>query len=52
MNEALECMECGSEVDLLKLTLTTLDGVVLDEQVICRECAKDNAWAPGEAGEA
>ena len=48
-NEELECMECGSSVDLLKLSLTDLDGILLDQQMICRNCAKGNGWAPGDS---
>jgi len=43
----LECRECGSSVDLLKLTMTDMDGVVLDQQVICRACALDMGWEIG-----
>lgn len=47
MKIRLECMECGSQTELLKLTLTDMDGVLLDQRVVCWDCAVNAGWEPG-----
>jgi hypothetical protein len=44
----LECMECGSIVDLLFLILTNDKGQKLDKQMICKSCAIERGFSVGQ----
>ncbi len=49
--DAYTCEVCTEEVpgpEILRLTLTTLHGVVLDVQKICRGCAVLIGLSPGK----
>jgi hypothetical protein len=41
----LECMECGSSVDLLFLTLTNDEGNEIDKHMICKSCAIEHGFS-------